>query len=59
MDTQGVFDNQTTTKESAIVFALSTPLSSFIIYNLKEKFSEVVLQFLHYFAGYAKLADNE
>jgi atlastin len=59
MDTQGVFDNQTTTKENAIVFALSTLLSSFIIYNLKEKISEDVLQFLQYFAGYAKLADNE
>jgi atlastin len=59
MDTQGSFDNQTTMQENAIVFALSTLLSSLIMFNIKEKVSEETLQFLRYFAGFARLADKD
>jgi atlastin len=59
MDTQGSFDNQTTMQENAIVFALSTLLSSLIMFNVKEKVSGETLQFLRYFAGFARLADKD
>ncbi len=40
MDTQGSFDSETTMRGNAIVFALSTLLSSLIIFNVKERVSE-------------------
>jgi atlastin len=59
MDTQGSFDSETTMQENAIVFALSTLLSSLIIFNVNMIVSEETLQFLRYFAGFARLADDE
>jgi atlastin len=59
MDTQGSFDSETTMQENAIVFALSTLLSSLIMFNIKEKVSEETLQFLRYFAGFARLAEKD
>lgn len=59
IDTQGCFDSQTTTQDNAIIFALSTLLSSVIIFNIKGQISEEILQFLQYFAGFARLADEE
>ncbi|XP_067011779.1 atlastin-like [Anabrus simplex] len=59
MDTQGVFDTESTLKDDAIVFALSTMTSSFFIYNIQNNIQEDHLQHLQVFAEYGKLALEE
>ncbi|XP_078495044.1 atlastin-2-like [Ciona intestinalis] len=44
MDTQGMFDTKTTTKDCSTIFALSTLLSSVQIYNLTDQIHENDLQ---------------
>uniref|UniRef100_A0A8C7V3Z5 Atlastin 3 n=1 Tax=Oncorhynchus mykiss TaxID=8022 RepID=A0A8C7V3Z5_ONCMY len=44
MDTQGAFDNQSTVKDCATIFALSTMTSSIQIYNLSQNIQEDDLQ---------------
>lgn len=56
MDTQGVFDTKTTSKNCAVIFGLSTLLSSVQIYNLSAQIQENDLQHLHLFTEYGKLA---
>lgn len=46
MDTQGTFDSQSTVKDNATVFAISTMLSSVQIYNLSVNIEEDDLQHL-------------
>lgn len=46
MDTQGTFDSESTVKDNATVFALSTMLSSVLIYNLSQNIEEDDLQHL-------------
>lgn len=46
LDTQGTFDSESTVKDCATVFALSTLLSSIQIYNLKFNIQEDDLQHL-------------
>lgn len=46
LDTQGTFDSQSTVKDCATVFALSTMLSSVQIYNLSQNIQEDDLQHL-------------
>jgi atlastin len=56
MDTQGFFDNKTSTSENCLIFALSCTLTSVLVYNISKQLSEDVLQFLQLFVGYAKVA---
>lgn len=56
MDTQGVFDSQSTVKECAMVFALSTMLSSVLIFNVSQNIQEDDLQHLQLFTEYGRLA---
>ncbi|XP_055380890.1 atlastin [Condylostylus longicornis] len=56
LDTQGAFDSQSTVKDCATVFALSTMLSSVQIYNLSQNIQEDDLQHLHLFTEYGRLA---
>lgn len=56
MDTQGTFDSQSTVKDCATVFALSTMLSSVQIYNLSQNIQEDDLQHLQLFTEYGRLA---
>jgi len=49
LDTQGTFDSESTVKDCATVFALSTLLSSIQIYNLKFNIQEDDLQHLQVF----------
>lgn len=37
MDTQGIFDNDTSTRNDMMIFALSTLMSSVLIYNLQNQ----------------------
>ena len=54
MDTQGAFDSQSTVKDCATVFALSTMISSVQVYNLSQNIQEDDLQHLQvrYPAGF-------
>ncbi|GIY07469.1 atlastin-2 [Caerostris extrusa] len=56
MDTQGAFDSNSTVKECATVFALSTMLSSIQVYNLSSNIQEDDLQHLELFTEYGRLA---
>ncbi|XP_066908502.1 atlastin isoform X2 [Halyomorpha halys] len=56
VDTQGTFDSESTVKDCATVFALSTMISSVQIYNLSQNIQEDDLQHLQLFTEYGKLA---
>ncbi|KAK0398085.1 hypothetical protein QR680_002421 [Steinernema hermaphroditum] len=56
MDTQGAFDTQSTVKDCATIFALSTMVSSVQIFNLTQNIQEDDLQHLQLFTEYGRLA---
>uniref|UniRef100_A0A8C9CCC8 GB1/RHD3-type G domain-containing protein n=1 Tax=Phocoena sinus TaxID=42100 RepID=A0A8C9CCC8_PHOSS len=59
MDTQGAFDSQSTMKDSATVFALSTVTGSVQVYNLSQNIQEDDLQHLQLCTEYGRLAMEE
>ncbi|XP_018595673.1 atlastin-2 isoform X4 [Scleropages formosus] len=59
IDTQGAFDSQSTIKDCATVFALSTMTSSVQVYNLSQNVQEDDLQHLQLFTEYGRLAMQE
>jgi atlastin len=56
MDTQGTFDDKSTTNDCATIFAISTMISSVQIYNLMNNLKEDDLQHLQLFTEYGKMA---
>ncbi|KAL3904482.1 MAG: hypothetical protein SGILL_010052 [Bacillariaceae sp.] len=56
VDSQGMFDNETTMNLTTSIFGLSTLLSSYQIYNVDKRIQEDNLQQLALFAEYARLA---
>jgi len=56
VDTQGLFDNETTMSLTASIFGLSTLLSSVSIYNVSKLIGEDSLQHLALFSEFAKAA---
>lgn len=56
LDTQGTFDSESTVRDNATVFALSTMISSIQIYNLSQNIQEDDLQHLQLFTEYGRLA---
>lgn len=56
MDTQGAFDSESTVRDCATVFALSTMISSVQVYNLSQNIQEDDLQHLQLFTEYGRLA---
>jgi atlastin len=56
VDSQGMFDNETTMSLTASIFGLSTLLSSYQIYNVEKRIQEDNLQQLALFSEYARLA---
>ncbi len=58
MDSQGTFDDKTTYHENASIFALSSLLSSMMIYYQRSDISEDMLQQLQFFAQFAKMHVN-
>ncbi|KAK5926057.1 hypothetical protein CgunFtcFv8_021660 [Champsocephalus gunnari] len=59
IDTQGAFDSQSTVKDCATLFALSTMTSSVMVYNLSQNVQEDDLQHLQLFTEYGRLAMEE
>ncbi|XP_029950049.1 atlastin-2 isoform X1 [Salarias fasciatus] len=59
MDTQGAFDSQSTVRDCATLFALSTMTSSVQVYNLSQNVQEDDLQHLQLFTEYGRLAMEE
>ncbi|KAL7014868.1 hypothetical protein ACKWTF_016157 [Chironomus riparius] len=56
MDTQGLFDNDTSTQDNSRIFALSTLISSIQILNLTGVIQEDQLQYLQFATEFAKFA---
>ncbi|XP_072016798.1 atlastin-1-like [Amphiura filiformis] len=56
MDTQGAFDTESTVRDCATVFALSTMTSSVQVYNLSQNIQEDDLHHLQLFTEYGRLA---
>jgi atlastin len=56
MDTQGTFDTESTVRDNATIFGLSTLISSVQIYNISQAIQEDDLQHLHLFTEYGQLA---
>ncbi|KAG5670807.1 hypothetical protein PVAND_001045 [Polypedilum vanderplanki] len=59
MDTQGLFDNQTTVVNNSRIFALGSLFSSIQVLNLNGVVEENQLQYLQFATEYAKLAMKE
>ncbi|KAG5668477.1 hypothetical protein PVAND_016416 [Polypedilum vanderplanki] len=58
VDTQGLFDPETSTEENAKILTLSTLLSSSLILNLNNVIQEDQLQYLQYATEFASLASS-
>jgi len=56
LDTQGTFDSESTVRDCATVFALSTMISSIQVYNMSQNIQEDDLQHLQLFTEYGRLA---
>ena len=56
MDTQGLFDTLTNQNLTAQIFGLSTLISSYQVYNVKERVGEDVLGSVATFSAYARAA---
>ena len=56
MDTQGMFDNETTMNLTAQIFSISTLVSSFQIYNVQNSIGEDKMMHLALFSGYGRIA---
>jgi atlastin len=59
MDTQGLFDNDTTPLDNSRIFALSSLISSIQIFNLTGVIQEDQLQYLQFATEYAKFATED
>jgi len=59
VDTQGMFDHETTMGLTAAIFGLSTLLSSYQIYNVDKRIQEDNLQQLAMFSEYGRMALNQ
>jgi len=59
MDTQGLFDNETSPTENSRIFALGTLISSLQIFNLFNIIQEDHLQYLQFATEFARFAANE
>ena len=56
MDTQGMFDNESTMTLTAQIFGISTLVSSYQIYNVQNSIGEDKLQHLALFSEYGRIA---
>mgnify|MGYP001042131811 CR=1 FL=1 len=59
MDTQGLFDRKTSQRLTTCIFGLSTLISSYSIYNIKERIQEDAVQHLALFAEYSRKVQRD
>lgn len=59
LDTQGIFDDQTSLNECTLIFGLSTLMSSIQCYNIMQGVQENHLQNLQLFTEYGRLATSQ
>jgi len=59
IDTQGIFDTNLNTQSTALLFALSTLISSYQIYNIDKRIQEDHLQHLALFSEYARMMSEK
>jgi len=59
MDTQGLFDNETTPEDNSRIFALGTLISSIQVLNLLGVVQEDQLQYLQFATEFAKFAAQD
>jgi len=59
MDTQGLFDNDTSPLDNSRIFALSTLISSIQVLNLTGVIQEDQLQYLQFATEFAKFATSD
>lgn len=59
LDTQGLFDNKTTTLDNSRIFALGTLISSIQVLNLSGVIQEDQLPYLKFATEFAKLASKD
>ena len=59
MDTQGLFDNETSPADNSRIFALGTLISSIQILNLAQMIQEDQLQYLQFATEFAKFAAQD
>lgn len=59
LDTQGVYDGESTVKDCTFIFALSSLISSVQIYNISQNIQENDLTGLEYFTQHGKMATKE
>ena len=58
MDTQGIFDNETSQKECAAIFSLSAIMSSVQIFNIKNNIEKRDLEYMSIFAQYKSIFEK-
>jgi atlastin len=58
VDTQGMFDHETTMALTTCIFGLGCLMSSYMVYNVDKRIQEDNLQHLALFTEYAKMAIN-
>lgn len=58
IDTQGMFDHETSKTQSAFIFGLSTLISSYQIFNVDKRIQEYYLEYLALFSEYGRLSSN-
>lgn len=59
LDTQGIFDNESTMKENTMTFSISMMIASVQCYNVMQRVQENDLQNLHFFSEYGELVMRE
>ena len=59
MDTQGLFDNETSPMDNSRIFALGTLISSIQVLNLSGVVQEDQLQYLQFATEFAKFAADD
>jgi len=58
LDTQGLFDNDTSPQDNSRIFAIGTLISSIQVLNISMQVQEDQLEYLHFATDYAKFASN-
>lgn len=58
MDTQGIFDNDSSQKECASIFSISAFMSTVQIFNMKNNIEKRDLEYLNIFAKYKAVSEK-